>query len=349
MKTGSTLWNPVVSMVKGAAIILMVAGHSLPVGNWFRYYIYMFHMPLFFFVSGYCFKSKYLVDWRGFGFRRLRGLWWPFVKYGVPAVLLHNVFCCANLYGSACGVEPYGASQMLKAVALQFAMSGAEPLLGAYWFLNTLMGASVLFYAGLRWLGRRWGFVALMAGSAVCLLLMPHAGVLRIVFRMFFAASYMMVGHWASVHLAGKPLRGPSWLAAVLALVVGVATLFLPHEMTDATLPTLLPCMVVAVAGVSALWLLCERWHGCWPQSSPVRWLSYAGDHTLAILTWHFLCFKLVTLVIVVTNHLPMSQLAHIPIIEEYAAQGWWLAYLLAGVLLPLTFSRCTFGKRLSR
>ena len=45
----------------------------------------------------------------------------------------------------------------------------------------------------------------------------------------------------------------PLWLAAVLALVVGVATLFLPHEMTDATLPTLLPCMVVAVAGVSAL------------------------------------------------------------------------------------------------
>ena len=70
---------------------------------------------------------------------------------------------------------------------------------------------------------------------------------------------------------------------------------------------------------------------------------------TLAILTWPFLCFKLVTLVIVVTNHLPMSQLAHIHIIEEYAAQGWWLAYLLAGVLLPLTFSRCTFGKRLSR
>lgn len=343
MTTGRPSWNPVVSMVKGTAIILMVAGHSLPVGNWFRDYIYMFHMPLFFFVSGYCFKSKHLSDWRGFAYRRLRGLWWPFVKYGVPAVLLHNVFCWVNLYGAACSVEPYSASQILKAVAMQFAMSGAEPLLGAYWFLNTLLGASVLFYFSLRWLGCRWGFVALMAGSAGCLLLMPYVGMLRIVFRMFFAASYMMVGHCASVHLLGKPLGHTLWLAAVLALVVGVATLFLPHEMTDATLPTLLPCMVVAVAGVSALWLLCERLHGRWPQSRLIMWLAYAGDNTLVILTWHFLCFKLVTLLIVMMNHLPMSQLAHIPIIEEFASQGWWLAYLAAGVLLPLTFNDFRF------
>jgi fucose 4-O-acetylase-like acetyltransferase len=40
-------------MVKGIAIVLVVIGHSLPLDNGARIFIYMFHVPLFFFVSGY--------------------------------------------------------------------------------------------------------------------------------------------------------------------------------------------------------------------------------------------------------------------------------------------------------
>ena len=183
--------NPVISMVKGIAIILVVIGHTLPYDNWFRNYIYMFHVPLFFFVSGYCFKEKYLCDWMTFVGHRLRGLWWPFVKYGVPMVLLHNVLCSLHIYGPLCDVAPYTFPQMGKAVLKQFAMSGAEPLLGAYWFLNTLFGASLLFYVCRKWIGRKWSLAVLTAGSAVSLILMPQGDVLRIVFRMFFAGTYM--------------------------------------------------------------------------------------------------------------------------------------------------------------
>lgn len=62
--------------------------------------------------------------------------------------------------------------------------------------------------------------------------------------------------------------------------------------------------------------------------------LVYIGNNTLTVLTWHFLCFKLVSLIIIKYNNLPITQLACFPIIPEYSS--WWMIYFMAGVGLPL-------------
>ena len=48
-----------VTIAKAIGIILMVVGHS-GLGGYPIRFIYLFHMPLFFFLSGYCFKESYL-------------------------------------------------------------------------------------------------------------------------------------------------------------------------------------------------------------------------------------------------------------------------------------------------
>lgn len=50
-----------VTIAKAIGIILMVVGHS-GLGGYPIRFIYLFHMPLFFFLSGYCFKESY---WKG--------------------------------------------------------------------------------------------------------------------------------------------------------------------------------------------------------------------------------------------------------------------------------------------
>ena len=71
-----------VSFAKGIGIILMVLGHTFfsPYGH---DVIYMFHMPLFFFISGYCFKESYLEDFRSYARKRIGKIYVPFVKWGL--------------------------------------------------------------------------------------------------------------------------------------------------------------------------------------------------------------------------------------------------------------------------
>lgn len=136
-----------VSMTKGVAIILMVLAHTgfSRLGD---SYINMFHMPLFFFFSGYCFKNVYLNDFRGYFIKRMKGAYWPFVKWGIIFLLLHNVFFALNIYNGEYGFngkvsQVYTITDFLKNGAFIIgSMSHAERLLGGYWFLHTYFFAA---------------------------------------------------------------------------------------------------------------------------------------------------------------------------------------------------------------
>jgi hypothetical protein len=69
--------------------------------------------------------------------------------------------------------------------------------------------------------------------------------------------------------------------------------------------------------------------------------LLYVGNHTLSILTWHLLSFKAISLIIIYVYSLSTRRLAEFPVIEEYAHQGWWILYMVAGVTIPLIGTFC--------
>ena len=83
--------NMLVDTGKGIAIILMCIGHAYCPDALF-YFIYMFHMAFFFMMSGYFFSDKNLDNPKAFIWKRITGLWVPFVKWGLIFVLLHNIF-----------------------------------------------------------------------------------------------------------------------------------------------------------------------------------------------------------------------------------------------------------------
>ena len=155
--------NLAVNYSKGLAIILMVLLHS---SRWietsmFGHWVCLFHMPLFFVMAGYCFKEKYLGDFKTFAYKRIKGLWMPYVKYGLLFLLLHNAFYHLHIYDGDYGSYTGQASILygLKDYALQlqriFRMVGTEQLLGGYWFLPTLLYASLIAYAIIRYVHNR--------------------------------------------------------------------------------------------------------------------------------------------------------------------------------------------------
>lgn len=103
MKTSSNQEYNRISIAKGLGIICMVIGHSGCPSS-LRDFIYMFHIPLFFLISGYCFKEKYLTDFKLFATKRIHGLYLPFVKYSIMFLLLHNLFFKIGIYNAHYGV-----------------------------------------------------------------------------------------------------------------------------------------------------------------------------------------------------------------------------------------------------
>lgn len=127
-----------ISVAKGILIILMVVGHTgIPclLGK----FIYQFHMPCFFLISGFLFKEKYLDDIKSFISRKIKGLYVPFVKYSLIFLLFHNIFYKLGVYSNY-----YSLHNFKMKIFQIFTLTGSEQLLGGYWFLKELLYASII-------------------------------------------------------------------------------------------------------------------------------------------------------------------------------------------------------------
>lgn len=130
---------------RGFGIVLMVLGHSqLPkVMEWF---IYGFHMPLFFVISGYCFSEE---KWK------TNGLWSlvkkKFWDYIVPYFFLGMVNLILELLlnilrtksvGEACIVAVRQFGWLIYSYGRADKMPNCTPL----WFLTCIFVANIYFY-----------------------------------------------------------------------------------------------------------------------------------------------------------------------------------------------------------
>lgn len=79
-----------ITITKGLCIILMVIGHAGCPSALFRF-IYIFHMPAFFFFSGYFLKISKLDKTKDYLIKKINALYWPFVKWSVVFLVFHNL------------------------------------------------------------------------------------------------------------------------------------------------------------------------------------------------------------------------------------------------------------------
>lgn len=83
---------PELDIVKGLCIIFMVIGHT----SWKYMYIFLlFHMAVFFMVSGYLFQDRYADSVKsviGFAIKRLKRLYIPWVMANSAFLLCNNIF-----------------------------------------------------------------------------------------------------------------------------------------------------------------------------------------------------------------------------------------------------------------
>lgn len=321
--------SEIVSIAKGIGIILMVIGHS-GCPPYLHDFIYVFHMPLFFFISGYCFKEKYLYNVKGFCFRRLKGLYIPFVKYSLLFLLLHNIFYSIKVYNSY-----YNLNEILdRTIHIVFSMTGNDALLGGYWFLRVLLYSSICSLFLIKYIKK---LKYLIAGVTFCSFLFSLAQ-LRVPFignvsLVLFATSLFLVGVLFQKYNFNK------WYTSSVGILfcffcVSVDSLYFNTEMLKYTYKEFIPFWISSIWGILMILGLCCRIKGYIKE-----FLLWVGKNTLSILTWHFICFKFVSLLIIYIYDIPAELLANFPIINEYANNGWWIIYSISGIIIPLKFT----------
>ena len=378
MNTSNTFNSDAVAAAKGIAILLMVTGHA-GCPHYLQEYLVMIRMPVFFIMSGYCFKAKYLSDARTFAMKRVRGIWWPYVKWVLFFLCLHNVLFHLNIYNDVFGYRGevshlYGWREWGIKFVKTFYFGMGEQLLGGYWFLKELFWASLIGYALLR-LNQRLKCrsltkITLTGGGILALLLIfAHGGkdfhvpVLGFTAKTWMATFFYLFGRfWRRMEEGGTWLSRfdaqPRWLQGLivvaLALMVKVIILlFGSTSMLSFTTRNALPYMFAALCGTMMV-VYVSRW--LVGRAGLLRtFLVYTGRHTFEVLTWHFSCFKIVSLLLIALYRLPIEYLAWFPVISTEALQGagiplswtlWWWIYLLVGAGIPLLWQWLRLRKK---
>lgn len=146
--------------MKGLAIILVVIGHAGPKFVQVSRWISMFHMGLFFMISGYLWNpdnSKNKKAVKGYIIRKVKSLYIPYIIFNGLMILLNNFFIYHNIYtnnveflqiggrGSQFGLIQYmNISDILIQLVKTVLFMGGSQLGGATWFLRILFVVSVL-------------------------------------------------------------------------------------------------------------------------------------------------------------------------------------------------------------
>lgn len=117
-----------IDIFRGIGIILMVLDH-IGIGAGFYHFIHAFHMPMFFFISGYCYHEK--SDSISYQIRRkARSLLVPYVVFGILQFILWLI---------------YKGDSILPLVHLFWDNTDGLAIAGALWFLTALFFTEIMY------------------------------------------------------------------------------------------------------------------------------------------------------------------------------------------------------------
>jgi fucose 4-O-acetylase-like acetyltransferase len=351
----------VISICKGIAIILMVIAHAEAPG-WLCKFIFEFHMPLFFITAGYFFSLKYLNDEATFVKKRVKGLYWPFVKWAVFFLIIHNwMFDLGVLnetYGNEMGgvTHPYTWHQIQQNLwNIVTAMGGYDQFLcGAFWFFRGLFVASILYLIIYKVLdsslkSARWKKAIPYLICLVMLLLCAwktHQGLKVITLVQggyrdmmgcfFFGCGFIFRQYADRYRRSMSRHYAAFWSSIVFGIVVFLFSKYLTANMNwRSTFVQFLSLPLPAILGFLMTYNL-----SCWLDKHDnilKRFLVYTGDHTLYVFIFHIVSYKVVSLLKIWYYGLDPKQIGCHMVIHEHSQEDqFWILYTIAGVALPL-------------
>lgn len=129
-----------IDSLRGLAMFFVVWGHTFPTNKWtIRKYIYSFHMPLFFFISGLTFNNSDKIKFKDFVQKRFKSLIIPYFIINIICYFLMIIIFNFNLY------DRFGYIEDIIGIFISNDEIFYLPS-NPSWFLISLFLTEILFY-----------------------------------------------------------------------------------------------------------------------------------------------------------------------------------------------------------
>lgn len=269
------LW---IDTAKGIGLLCVILGHlHVPfLSTW----VYTFHMPLFFFLSGVVFsRGKY--GFREFLVRKVKSLVVPYFTLGGGIFLVH---CIINVVQCAPGTAYL---EMLKSFVVQ-------EHFWTVWFLACLFLVEILYYCIYKVLSGR------KVPLTIVSLLLCGVGLLRyrlgwgslpwnldvaFVAQLFFHCGFLLKD--TSVLEKMQSIKLPGRIFGIVGtLLVNAATGFLCIRVSGQSLDMSIGMygnevltFISAISGIFAIVLISQMFNH--------KWITYLGQNTMVVFGWH--------------------------------------------------------------
>ena len=333
------------STAKGIGIVLMVIGHC-GVPEPFGKFIYQFHMPLFFFCSGYFIKDILTRNdlYKTF-LKRFKGIYIKFLCWSLLFLCLHNVFFHLNIYNDIILYrgEPsclYDLSDYVKkAFKIAFSMNEHEQLVRSFWFLKQLFLSSILvstlIYLTNIITENKHAHIILLFGLFTMTLISKYNNwtlpAIWDISLVFMSSTYYLSGYiFRKYNILGKLYNITTSIISLSFLIIGLY--ILPWtNMLEYSFTTTIPFFITAFSGT----ILTLNISQALEKNKIKHFLYYLGQNTMVIFTLHMLCFKVGNLIKIAIFDWPTYRLAEFQIIYEHNSL-FWIIYTIIGIGLPL-------------
>lgn len=323
--------NDTLDCVKGICILLMVMLHAG--GPWSRT-INLFHMPLFFCVSGYLWNPKNVQTIEKLIYyvkKKLKTLWMPFVLLNGILLLLNNVFVRLCIY------EDSYTLRMIVVNLVKTLVFGYRSLLGTpTWFLASMFfvnigNAGCVFVLSKLGRYKKYGYCAiLLIDIALAQFISSKAYSLPLSLHTCFAAYLaFLIGYALRKFNLSECMGGYEVLVLIAS---GVILLGLGKigtiSMVGGNIQNVLFFSVALLSG----WFFLIYLSKYLPVGIKLCF-AFLGKNSIWILLYHLIAFKMVSYLYILATNEEITLLTSFPCIKH---ENIWILYTLIGVMAPL-------------
>lgn len=329
-----------ISIAKAIGIILMVAGHIFITNETqpLHDFIYSFHMPLFFILSGFCFSKKHLSSFKPYIRKKIHSLYFPYVIWHSFFAILHNFLFHIGIYNTTdlWGCEGIYTCErfFLNLYNIAIHLDGKEILVGQLWFVRTLFFVCIFSWITIKLINKKkvrqkthFFFISFLIIVSPLILYMNLNRI-----------PFLHMNNWIywgfTMYLFGYFFRNwekPIPWYAVLISFLYILAICLKSPVTH---PDYRSIYIYTSTSILGFFMIFGIAHYL-VKMRISRALVYIGNHTMPILILHFIVFRTITYFIVMLSNGNTIILSYHPLPEDYVSYFWWI-YLILGILIPI-------------